>query len=185
MADGNEWERCAPDDPNRCQASGALGQCRYKAKTDSKYCPRHAAGTDKLAAQAAANQFKLGQYQARMQDFTTNDQLKNLRGEIGILRMTLENTISICKTPIEMVSYAGKIGDLVMKITTVVKTCQLMEVKMGLMLDRDKIMMIGQRIVEIVGEVLPDVEILDTMGEKIVAAILEIADNQGGPLQKD
>jgi len=185
MAGSNEWERCLPDDPNRCQASGQLGQCRYKAKEGMKYCPRHAASSDKLAAQAAANQFKLGQYQARMTEFTTNDQLKNLRGEIGILRMTLENTVAICKTPIEMVSYAGKIGDLVMKVTAVVKTCQLMEVKMGLMLDRDKIMLIGQRIVEIVGEVLPDAEILDTMGEKIVAAILDVADNQGGPLQKD
>lgn len=178
MLGDNEFERCPAGDPNRCQSSGKGGQCPYKAKPGTTFCPRHAAAADKIAANAAARMFKLGQYQARMEEFTGSDQLKNLRGEIGILRMTLENTVALCKTPLEMVSYAGKIGDLVMKVTTVVKTCQLMETKMGLMLDRDKIIMIGQRIVDIVGNHVPNPEILDTIGEEIVAAILEISDNR-------
>lgn len=185
MEGKNEWERCIPNDPNRCQASGLGGQCPYKAKDGIKFCPRHAASADHLAAKAAANQYRLAQYQERMAEFTTSDQLKNLSAEVGILRMTLEGILVHLKTPAEMLAYSGKIGDHVMKITTVVKVCQQMEMKMGLLLSRDKIMMIGQRIVEIVSKILPDPEKLDQIGEEIVGAIFEICDNTSTTAPRD
>jgi hypothetical protein len=44
-----------------------------------------------------------------------------------------------------------------------------------MMLDRDKVMLIAQKIVEIVSEAVPDQSILDKMGERLVETILEIS----------
>ena len=170
------WERCAPNDPSRCQSSGHGGQCTYKSVPGQSYCPRHMASTEYLAAKKAANQYRLQQYQERMVEFATNSELKNLRAEIGILRITLEETINLCGSDKnKLLCYAGKISDLVMKISLLVKTCQRLDVQMGSMLDRDKVMLIGQKIVEIVSEIVPDPEVLDELGGKLVAAIVEIA----------
>lgn len=185
MPINGEWERIAePNDPKRCQASGAHGQCRYIAKEGGQYCPRHSATTDQLAAKRAANAYKLQQYQERMTDFTTNSEIKNLRAEIGILRMLLEGMINQCHGDnIKLASYAGKIGDLIVKVQKLVQACQRLDIQTGMLLDRDKVMIIGQKIVEILGEHVPDPGILDLVGEKIVQTIMEVSspDYQDNP----
>jgi hypothetical protein len=171
-----EWERCESNDPRRCQASGQYGQCPYKSVPEQKYCPRHMSQTENLAAKKAANQYRLQQYQERVAEFATSDELKNLRGEIGILRMMLEQTINICgDDKSKLMCYSGRISDMVTRISALIKTCHHLDVKMGMMLDRDKVMLIGQAIVELVAEVVPDQSILDDLGEKLVSKILEIA----------
>ncbi len=171
----DKWERCEPNDPNRCQATDATGQCRYKAKEGLKFCIRHSSFSDKMQAKKAAEQYRLTQYQERFTDFTTNSEIKNLRGEIGILRMTLEQVLVNCKTPTELLAYTGKISDLVVKIQKLVQACQRIETQMGMMMDRDKIMIIGAKIVELVSEAVPDKEKLDELGERIVNVILEVS----------
>ena len=173
------WERCAPHDPNRCQASHpTIGQCPYKARQDSPYCPRHSSTADAIAAKKAANMYRLTKYQGRMAEFATESELKNMRAEIGILRMTLEEIINQCGgNPMELVAYSGKIADLVINIRTLIMSCQKIEVQLGVMLDRDKVMLIGQRIVDILGATLPPecYPYLDEVGDKIAHMILEIS----------
>lgn len=176
--DGREWERCPPDDPNRCQASGLNGQCPYKAKPGLTTCIRHSSMADTLAARKAANMYRLNQYQQRVEEFTTNDEVKNLRAEIGILRMTLENYITQCGGDhMQLLAYSGKIADTAMKISVLIKTCQKLEIELGSMLDRDKVMLVGQKIVEIISEYFPkdQQDKLDMIGEQIVTAIINIS----------
>lgn len=172
-----EWERCLPNDPRRCQASGIRGQCPYKAKPDTNYCPRHNATADQLAARRAANRYRLGQYQERFTDFTVDSEIKNLRSEIGILRMTLEEVINSCQgDSMKLICNAGKISDMVSKVQKLVVSCQRLEVSMGLMLDRDKVILIGQKIVELVSNIVPDKEILDQFGEALIDIIYKVTD---------
>ena len=176
--DEREWERCPPDDPNRCQASGFKGQCPYKAKPGLTTCIRHSSMSDTLAARKAANMYRLNQYQQRVEEFTTNDEVKNLRAEIGILRMTMENYIVQCQgNNNDLIAYSGKIADTAMKIGVLIKICQKLEIELGSMLDRDKVMLVGQRIVEIISEYFPpeQQDKLDIVAEQIVTSILSIS----------
>jgi len=175
----DEWVRCEPNDPKRCQASGQHGQCPYKAKEGSTRCIRHDSLGSKLAAQKAADMYKLGTYQQRTAEFTTSSEIKNLRAELGILRMTLEKVILSCKTDMELTAYSGKISDMAVKIQALLKTCHRLEKDMGMMLDRDTMILIGQRIVDIISKRVDDPAILDALNEEIVHAILSIAENQG------
>ncbi len=172
----DEWERCEPNDPNRCQGNDRTGQCRYKARPNNKYCPRHAATSDQLAAKRAADRYNLQLYQERFSHFTIDSEVKNLRAEIGVLRLLLENVFKSCNNDdSKLLAYSGKIGDLVIKIRALVLSCQSLEKQMGLMLDRDKVILIGQRIVEIVAEAVPNQAVLDDIGERIVGAIMQIS----------
>lgn len=179
MAFGIEPIKCTdPADPRRCQASKVMtsgGQCNYLAKEGSQYCPIHASMSDTIAAKRAANQYRLTQYQERMSEFTTSSEIKNLRAEIGISRMVLEGIVNACKTDTDMLAFSGKISDMVMKIGKLIQVCQRLDIQMGMMLDRDKIMIIGKRIVEIVEKAVPNKEILDEIGEDIVQAIMDVS----------
>jgi len=174
--DGKEWERCAPHDPNRCQSSGQGGQCPYKAKEGSKYCSRHSSNTDTLQARAAANMYRLTKYQDRVSEFATHDELKNLRGEIGILRMSLEEIINSCNGDQAMlIAYSGKIADMVVKIRTLLLSCQKLDVQLGNVLDRDKVILIAQAFIELAAEFVPNPEHLDVLGQKMLQRIMEIS----------
>lgn len=176
MAANQDWQRCAPNDPNRCQKSGIGGQCPYLAKPGTDACQRHSGPAEMLAAQAAANMYRFEQYQQRVTEFAGHDQLKNLRGEIGILRMVLENIINQCGGDMTtLIAFSGKISDMLIKIRTLVMSCQKLDIQLGVMLDRDKVMLIGQRIVEILAAHVPNPEVLDVIGEEIVSAIMEIS----------
>src|SRR6516164_4243226 len=176
MFDENKWERVEETDPNRCQAMGKNFQCPFKAIEGNKFCPRHAGLGVALAARRASDMFRLDTYQARVAEFASHDELKNLRGEIGILRMTLEEIINQTGGDRkQLLCYSGKISDMIMKISVLIKTCHRLDTQLGMMLDRDKVMLIAQKIVEIVSEAVPDQSILDKMGEKLVETILEIS----------
>src|SRR6516164_9842431 len=169
MFDEDKWQRCEATDPNRCQGMGAQGQCPYKAIEGNKFCPRHAGTSAAASARRASDMFRLNTYQARVEEFASHDELKNLRGEIGILRMTLEEIINqTAGDRKQLLCYSGKISDMIMKISVLIKTCHRLDTQLGMMLDRDKVMLIAQKIVEIVSEAVPDQSILDKMGEKLV-----------------
>lgn len=174
--DENEWERCSPNDPHRCQASGERGQCPYKAKEGSKFCPRHSSTADTLAARQAANMYRLTKYQDRVTEFATHDELKNLRGEIGILRMALEEIINSCGGDQSLlIAYSGKIADMVIKIRTLLVSCQKLDTQLGNVLDRDKVLLIAQAFIELAAEYVPNPEHLDLLGQKMLERIMEIS----------
>jgi hypothetical protein len=172
---GHEWERCDEADPNRCIANTMHGQCGYKARPGMQYCPRHCHVAEVMAGKRAANRYRLLQYQERMTELSSDGEIKNLRAEIGILRMVLEETLIQCDTPAKFACYSGKVSDTIIKIKTLVQACHKLEVAMGHMLDRDKVMLIAQRIVEIVSDFVTDPDKLESLNDRLIGSILEIA----------
>lgn len=171
------WIRWQPGQGEQCQASGKHGQCPYQAKPGSQYCPRHSSAQDSLAAKKAANAYRLQEYQERMEEFTVHSEIKNLRAEIGILRMCLEKIINSCNgNDTQLIAYSGQISDMLIKVRTLVGACQKLEIQSGLLMDRDRVMLIGQRIVELVSAVVADGDTLEKLAEDIVAAIMDVTD---------
>jgi len=154
----NKFERCEPDDPHRCQASGKHGQCPYKAmeKPDGSgyfnHCPRHNASRVKEFERASMRNYRLGKFQARVEEFADNDQVKSLREEVGITRMMLEETVNQCQSNTDFVLASNKISDLVMKIEKLVASCHKLEQSTGFLLDKASITRLADSIIEIVSE---------------------------------
>ncbi len=170
MTGDKEWERCAPDDQRRCQATNGMhrGQCPYKAQEGHKFCGRHMAGSEKQAMKAQANSLRLGAYFAtRTNELAGSSELKNLRGEVGIIRKMIEEITDNISNFNEMMAHSSRLRELIRDSMDLVRAVHQMDEKLGLMMDKDKVISIATGIVDIIGEHIKDPVILDDISEKI------------------
>lgn len=175
MNPDNKYVRCAETDPCRCQGliqSGAQGgQCCYKAIPGSKFCPMH--GGQQLNSQAKYHlaKYRLEQYGMRVSEFAGDDNIKSLRDEVGILRMTLESLLNQCKQPNQLLLFIDKITTLVNQIRQTIESTHKLEEKTNQLLDRKVIVLIADNIVQIIGEHVKDPDVLLKIGEQVCASI--------------
>jgi hypothetical protein len=179
----NKFERVAPNDPKRCQANTAHAQCPYKATEHTKYCPMHGGniGEEKRRKQMLAA-YNVTKWNNRIEEFAAHDQVKSLRAEIGIVRMTMEAILSQCQSQVEVALYSSKILDTASKIERIVMSCNRLETNLGMLLDKTSALNLAVQIVNIVSEVIDDAEKTNIISNKIAIAIANIGgegDSQG------
>ena len=160
-------------DPERCQGvMPSRGQCMNKFAPGSKFCLAHGGNR---AAQAAEKRrisnYRLAKFQARLELQTNNPNIKNLRDEIGILRIVMEETLNRCTSDFDLLTNSQKISDLAMKITTIVEKCHRLEGSMGQLLDKTTVLRFANQFIDIiVGENLPE-DSLDRIASKIMSIV--------------
>jgi hypothetical protein len=181
IEEANIYERVEADDPRCCQGLGPQGPCNIKAVEGQRFCRMHFGIGNKHAEKQAARNYRLHAYQHRVNEFADNDQVKSLREEIGVLRMLLEETINKCKNDTELLLYSNKIADLVIKIEKLVASCHKLEQSTGMLLDRGTVMMLGDVIIQIIGEVCPPDKI-QGVSERIIQSITDINSLQPEPI---
>lgn len=177
MINEAKFIRCEPNDPRRCQgAAGKCGQCPYTAVPGEDFCPMHLQMKAFNGARRSADRYRLTQYQERVGDLTSDNEIKNLRAEIGILRMVLEKIINGAGDDNALICYSGKISDIIIKIKALVTTCHNLDVRLGHILERDKVMLIGEEVVKIVSDYITDPDHLEDIANRLVYTITKIAD---------
>ena len=164
----NKFESVPEDSPDRCQSLNSRGQCIFKKLDGSSFCAMHG-GNKAIQAKEkeSLNNYRLTKYQTRINNFTTNPSIKSIREEIGILRMLLEETINKCIDSNDLIMYASKISDLVMKIEKLVSSCHRLENKLGLMLDKMAALQLSNEIVTIISDHVTDPEAVDSIANGI------------------
>lgn len=167
----SEYRRVAEDDPMRCQFVNTQGQCRM-IRINETYCKTHAANGNKSELRNAVRNFRLTQFQARVEEFADNDKVKSLREEIGILRMMLEEIINKCQNATELIISSGRIGDLVMKVEKLVTSCHRLEAATGMLIDKTAAIHLGDVIINIIGRNIQDETIIQTISTEIMDAIV-------------
>ena len=157
------------DDPNRCQAVTKAGQCPSKSEPESNYCSAH--GGIK-AAQSVERQnirnYQVAKWQAKIQRHSSSENVKSLREEIGILRMTLEERLNSIENTTDLLLQSAAISDLVMKIEKVVSSCHKLEGSMGELLDKQALLQFAQSVINIIGTEIEDKEAVDRVANKIL-----------------
>lgn len=169
----NKFERVTEKfDPRRCKGSSANGPCPYVGSVGG-FCPMHSGGglAWKISKENRRN-YMLGQWQARVEQFADSTEVKSLREEIGIARLLLENMLTRYSTSDELFLGSGKIADLITRIEKLVATCHKLELANETLLDRHTVLKMAATIIEIIGEFVKDDNALDTIGNKIVEAIV-------------
>jgi hypothetical protein len=158
-------------DPERCQGVNTRGQCVNKAVSGGTHCLVHG-GNKQLQSQRkkSLNNYRLDRWNARIQRFTGSDKLKSLHDEIGILRMLLEEVLTQCHGPNDLVMRSQQISQLVLNIDKVVTSCHKLENSMGQLLDRSAVVEFAGKIIEIVAARVTDPNLLDEIASEIVDA---------------
>lgn len=174
MAVESKFQHVEVDDPRRCQTVHNQGQCRHKACDGSLYCPMHGGISGQTSHKKIMfKKYQLAQWQARVGEFADDDGIKSLREEIGILRMTLENVVTQCKTPMDVVLWSGKIGDLITRIEKVVVSCNRLEASSGMLLDKSAALILASQMVEIIARHINDPDAIDQISNDIVQVIAQ------------
>lgn len=174
----NKFERCAPDDPDRCQGVTASGQCPYKRTPESKYCHMHCGPrNESVLEKEKIRNYRATMYQQRINEFADNEKVKSLREEVGILRLTLENILERSNDPNLLYMNTHKIRDLVKEIKEVVVACHRLEESTGQLLDKNAALNFAGRIVEIVSMHVQDAKVLHNIGNEIILAITKKNDD--------
>lgn len=157
--------------PDRCEGLAGNNQCSFKRIPGSKFCPIH----DKHAGkrqQTELHMYLLGQWQARVNEFTNHDELRTVNQELGLLRMLLERIVNMCKNDNDIEIRASKIESLIARIEHMVVTCNNLETKTGKVLDKSALLRVASSIIEIITEFVPDQEVCGKIGDAIVERIL-------------
>lgn len=166
-----------PADPERCQSPGdrGEGQCVFLAEPGSKKCLKHGAvQEEKAKTRQRINDYRLQIWQERVDEFAEGDNVKSLKGEIGILKLMIETVMLQCKDKTELVIYSGKISDLVMKCERLVLSCDKLETKFGMLLDKSAALVLGSKIVEIISKHVIDKTAVDAISGDIIQILAEL-----------
>ncbi len=145
-------ERVSTTSPFRCQASAKEGQCCNKRTPNSEFCSFHGGSSkERKFTQKKAISYKLQQFQEkRLTELISDDDLKNLREEIGLLRTLLELLLNTITESGKFVLFADKIMLLVSQIRKTVECTHLMESKTSELIDRRIVVMIAGNAIKIV-----------------------------------
>lgn len=170
-----------PDSPTRCQASGDAGegQCKFESLPGHQRCAKHGGVMlEKVAEKARVHDYRLQLWQKRLDEFTETDQVKNLRGEIGVLRLLIENILNLCSDQQQLMLFSGRISDLIVKLEKCVSSCDRLEGKMGMLLDKASALILAQRVVEVIGKHVHDPQVIDSISAGIIDILASLGSKE-------
>lgn len=119
----------------------------------------------------SARQYKIEKYQNRIKDFRDNPDIKSLRDEIAILRILVEERMNSIKDEFSMIAAAGPIAELISKIERTVRTCQAIEEKTGITLDRSQVMQIGDQLIGILIDAISSLNLPEDVTSSLLAKV--------------
>lgn len=158
-------------DPERCQGIIAHGQCDHKAIPGKQFCAVHISSTLRHEERKSQRNYRIAKYQARLEEFADNSQVKSLREEIGLLRMLMEEQMNSCQSQTDLLIASSKISDLVLKIEKVVTSCHRLEKSTGALLDKSAAIQLTSTFVQIIAEEVNDTEVVERISNRMISEI--------------
>lgn len=169
-----------PEHPNRCQATDKFGQCQYLAVSGCTNCGRHGGAKQaKSAERKKLHDYNLHKWQVRVNDFAASERVTTLHGEIGILRMTLEQTLNSISDERDLMLYASRISDLVMKIERLVVSMDRLEMKSGNLLSKSALLSVAEQVVDVLTREIKDDDTIERINEQIITLVGKMVGDNG------
>lgn len=162
------------EDPERCQGKCATGQCPNKgivlpSGVRGSFCAVHGGASTVSAEQKQSyRNYQLTKFKARQERHATSPQIKNLRDEVGILRMMMEERLNKCRDDADLILQSGAISDLALKIEKVVGSCHKLEGSMNQLLDKQAILQFASEMISVISEEIKDSVVLDRITNKLM-----------------
>ena len=171
----DEIKRCAPDDPNRCQAVvQGQGQCPNLAVPGTKYCKAHGgARAASRQEEASLKNYRIARasFNQRAAEMANSSGLKSLRDEISLMRVLLEEHLNSCEDTNDLLLQSAIISDLILKIEKLVVSCNKLETSLGETLDKSQILHIAGKWIDSISEAVAGLAYTDDQKSLILEAV--------------
>lgn len=165
-------EKVEPDSPLRCQQVTRFGQCSNKSVEGYNLCQIHIARNNKTINDEKKRIYRLTQYRARAHEMSDHDELTNLREEVGIVRMTLEQLLETCQDPSDLLIHSNKITDLTKTIQKLVGDCHRLDRFTAKYLDKTSVLKLMGDVIDILSNEIDDITLLEKISEQITDKII-------------
>ncbi len=163
-----------PGQLNRCQGRTAYGQCDYVVLEGKKFCKIHIANAAGAESKVNIRNYRIAKYRARLEELVENPEVKNIREEIGLLRILLEEEFNSCKTPVDLMMKSNKIADLIMRVEKLVSSCHRLEKATGMLLDKSAAIQLAAQFVDIITSEVKDPAIVERISTQLIKQIQEM-----------
>ncbi len=164
-----------PNDPLRCVGTTPHGPCPYRRVAPTDVCTNHGAGIRlKEIEKKAVRTYRLNKLEGRKNEFADDSKVKSLREDIALVRVLIEQMWNRCQNDDDLYIQSAKITDMIMKLERLVVSCNTLEMKLGMMLDRGAIMQLASSIVEIVSEYIVDSDDREAASTKILESLCQV-----------
>jgi hypothetical protein len=161
------------DHPRRCKNRS---ECPYMSVDGSDGCELHSSAIIENSKEIKSfKMYNLAKWNNRLNELDGHEEVKSLRGEIGILRLTLETTINKCRDETELFLYSSKIGEIISRIERIVVSCHRLEEKTGVLLDKTAVLTFASIAIKIIAEHIEDPDVLDTISTSLIQAVNEVS----------
>lgn len=107
-----------------------------------------------------ASNYQLKHWKDKIAEYITSDRIVSLRGEIGVIRLIIEDKLNTIKTPYDLTLQAVPLLESIKTVGKLVSSCHRLESSMGLLLDETQAKDFGQKLIEIVARHIPDEQVL-------------------------
>jgi hypothetical protein len=172
-----------PDHPNRCQHVSDKGQCNNVAveirKSDGdngesgtiihgQFCLVHGGNkaVENYDKQNLKN-YRITKYRVRLAEMRSSEYIKDLRDEVAILRMILEEKMNGITSNTDLILQSGSISEMVIKIERLVLSCQKLEDKLGVTMDKAKVILIAEQMIGIISKHEKDANVVENIANDI------------------
>lgn len=174
-----ELIQCDPDDPNRCQFVDNNRQCIYKTflPEDKTYCFKHSVHS-KHDRMERKRRYQLAAHYARYDELTGDVDFKNIRDEVAIQRMVLEEVLKQCEKPFDLLVASPKITDTCQKIQKSVMMVHKLETAMGQVLDKTTLVTFIDDLLKILSEEITDPKILASISKRLADKIATVSQKE-------
>jgi hypothetical protein len=133
------------------------------------------------------DEIKLGQYLVNKKLFgdapirhLEADEIKSLKTEIALLRSMIEKRWNMLENDIEFVAAFPTMKDSFLAVEKLVSSCHQMEVKLDMLISKQALLSLAQKIVGVIQDELPaTIEERDAMIERIGCRIADAIQEQG------
>ena len=174
MTNGNNkfqrWNEALEDPSERCEGVVATGPCPYKKAEGQNFCPMHGSNKGRITQNKEIKRnYRLQRWQNRVAELAESDQAKDLREEIGILRIVMEEMLNKCEDSTDLLLYAHRISDLAVKIERLVISCDKLENRMGLLLSKQAVLQLANTYVQIINTYVQDTDVIEKISTEMIA----------------
>lgn len=174
MAQPEDIKRVTDEfDPDRCAYLHPIkGQCINKCLPPSQYCLVHGGNKARQAEEKnKLRNYQLTKFSARAAQMSQGSSVKNLRDEIGILRMMLETKLNALESENDLIIQSSSVADLIMKINILVNSAHKLEIGLNEVLDKETLIIMAEQIVDVIAGKIKDEEILSQISNEIIDII--------------
>ena len=173
-------------DQPQCMGITDYGQCPYEAYMASDNCIMH--GGNKIQERIERDEtrkYRLAILRADYNRHCDDDGIKSLADEIGLARTILQSHLDQCQTSTALLLKSHTISDLLRQIKELVTSCHKLDMSLGGLLDRGKIIAFAEEVVTITTDIFGELDGADDKFGELADRIGEACRNIVLPVDED